>query len=189
MTRLGSSIYRIKAIETVYAKFNFRSRLEARWAAFFDLLKWQWNYEPVDLPGWIPDFSIGIIGTLVEVKPFIRAEQWEETAKKIAKAMDAGDRHNDVVLLGESPLWHKEPSYGNRYGFVIGWILLQDFEWTHMPYPEKASADCRTLNAVEGGWVNRITGNESGKDAHPYDTTTNYKEMWADACNLTQWRK
>jgi hypothetical protein len=32
----------VNAIETVYRGSLFRSRLEARWAAFFDLFGWDW---------------------------------------------------------------------------------------------------------------------------------------------------
>lgn len=62
--------YAIKAIPTTYAGVNFRSRLEARWAAFFDLCGWKWDYEPFDLDGWAPDFLLkGKVKALVEVKP------------------------------------------------------------------------------------------------------------------------
>lgn len=46
------------AIPTAYGGVNFRSRLEARWAAMFDLLGWRWEYEPLDLDGYIPDFLV-----------------------------------------------------------------------------------------------------------------------------------
>lgn len=36
----------IQAIETYYAGYRFRSRLEARWAVFFDALDIPWEYEP-----------------------------------------------------------------------------------------------------------------------------------------------
>ena len=51
----------------------FRSRLEARWAAFFTLLAWPFQYEPdMDFKGWIPDFAVTSGGgLLVEVKPAI----------------------------------------------------------------------------------------------------------------------
>jgi hypothetical protein len=49
---------RIANIPTTYNGVQFRSRLEAKWAAFFDLLGWRWHYEPLDLDGWIPDFLI-----------------------------------------------------------------------------------------------------------------------------------
>jgi hypothetical protein len=35
----------IKAIETIYKGYRFRSRLEARWAVFFDALEIDWEYE------------------------------------------------------------------------------------------------------------------------------------------------
>lgn len=66
----------IKAIQTRYAGYLFRSRLEARWAVFFDALKLNWLYEPegFDLPSgkyYLPDFKIQLRGrTLwIEVKP------------------------------------------------------------------------------------------------------------------------
>lgn len=53
----------IKAIQTNYKGYHFRSRLEARWAVFFDALGLQWEYEPegFDLgdAGWyLPDFRV-----------------------------------------------------------------------------------------------------------------------------------
>jgi len=52
--------YEFTAIRTKYNNVWFRSRLEARWAAVFDLVGWKWNYEPFDLNGWIPDFQLDI---------------------------------------------------------------------------------------------------------------------------------
>ena len=60
------------AIPTLYKGIQFRSRLEARWAAFFDLLEWPWEYEPIDLQGYIPDFVLGFERPMiVEVKPLL----------------------------------------------------------------------------------------------------------------------
>jgi len=67
----------MKAIETVYNGFRFRSRLEARWAVFFDELGlvYQYESEGYDLGkfGWyLPDFWLPDVrgGLLVEIKPF-----------------------------------------------------------------------------------------------------------------------
>lgn len=52
----------IKAIETRYQGYRFRSRLEARWAVFFDHIGWRWEYEPeaFRLPSgpYLPDFLV-----------------------------------------------------------------------------------------------------------------------------------
>lgn len=63
--------YTMKAIPTEYGGVVFRSRLEATWAAFFDALGWDWEYEPVDMDGWCPDFLIKGNGSRIfcEVKP------------------------------------------------------------------------------------------------------------------------
>jgi hypothetical protein len=44
-----TSKYTIKAHATIYKNIQFRSRLEAIRAAYFDLVEWTWEYEPVDL--------------------------------------------------------------------------------------------------------------------------------------------
>lgn len=79
------------AIPTKYNGVQFRSRLEARWAAMFDLLSWEWEYEPFDAFGYIPDFRIRFKTTLiVEVKPYEPLTEewldygcWLRTAQKI----------------------------------------------------------------------------------------------------------
>ena len=65
----------IRAIETRYAGCRFRSRLEARWAVFFDYLGISWQYEPQGfLVGpentvpYLPDFWLPGCGIWVEVK-------------------------------------------------------------------------------------------------------------------------
>lgn len=57
----------IKAIETLYNGYRFRSRLEARWAVFFDSLGVKYEYEPEGflLPSgkyYLPDFRIKCYG-------------------------------------------------------------------------------------------------------------------------------
>lgn len=67
----------IAAIPTSYAGCLFRSRLEARWAVFFDALDIKWEHEPegfdTSVGRYLPDFRIhGLDGTYpmwFEVKP------------------------------------------------------------------------------------------------------------------------
>jgi hypothetical protein len=63
----------IKAIETRYKGYRFRSRLEARWAVFLDTLGIAWEYEKegYDLgeAGWyLPDFWLPEMKIWAEVK-------------------------------------------------------------------------------------------------------------------------
>jgi hypothetical protein len=66
----------IRAIETSYRGCRFRSRLEARWAVFFQTLGVRWEYEPegfvLSTGQWyLPDFRVRLADRLLwaEVKP------------------------------------------------------------------------------------------------------------------------
>jgi hypothetical protein len=78
----------IRAIETRYRGYRFRSRLEARWAVFFDALGIPWVYEPEGYEyaydgktyRYLPDFYLPNIslrstgesgGLFVKVKPTV----------------------------------------------------------------------------------------------------------------------
>ena len=62
----------IKAIETTYKGYRFRSRKEARWAVFFDNLgiKYEYEREGYDLNGtwYLPDFWLPEHECFIEVK-------------------------------------------------------------------------------------------------------------------------
>lgn len=62
----------LKAIETKYKGYRFRSRLEARWAVFFDAMGIEWEYEKegYELPsGWyLPDFWLPQVDMFAEIK-------------------------------------------------------------------------------------------------------------------------
>lgn len=67
----------LQPIETEYKGYKFRSRLEARWAVFFDALnlKWQYEVEGFSLSDgryYLPDFRVTSQNELVywyEIKP------------------------------------------------------------------------------------------------------------------------
>jgi hypothetical protein len=109
----------IAAIETSYAGCRFRSRLEARWAVFFDALGIRWQYEPqgFDLDGdrYLPDFYLPDQRLWVEVKGNPAAVD----AARLCKAalnLPASPTSNEpkksglvLLLLGDvpaEPAWH-----------------------------------------------------------------------------------
>src|SRR5699024_1000503 len=71
---VSSSTKRMKAIQTKYNGYHFRSRLEARWAIFFDALGIRYEYEAEgyvleDGKYYLPDFWLPDLQALVEIKP------------------------------------------------------------------------------------------------------------------------
>ena len=100
----------IKPIETVYNGYRFRSRLEARWAVFMDILGIEYRYEPegFDLGNglwYLPDFYLPRTNAWVEVKGF------KPSKTDIEKMIRFGDAKCDFVnggakfrlLLGDIP--------------------------------------------------------------------------------------
>jgi hypothetical protein len=64
-----------KSLPSWYRGIEFRSRMEARWAAYFDTLYLNWIYEPegysLKSGNYCPDFQLGNL--FIEVKPTIEA--------------------------------------------------------------------------------------------------------------------
>jgi hypothetical protein len=97
----------LKAIETVYRGYRFRSRLEARWAVFFDALHISYEYEKegYDLDGlwYLPDFWLSRLELFVEIKP---GGQWFYHRECDLLARSSG---KDVLFLSGNP-------YPGEYG-------------------------------------------------------------------------
>lgn len=92
----------VRAIQTSYKGYKFRSRLEARWAVFFDKcgvdFEWQYELEGFDLPsGWyLPDFLIW--GSMwVEIKP--RSLSDDDFKETVVKLTELGDMTNKAAVL------------------------------------------------------------------------------------------
>jgi hypothetical protein len=112
---------KLAAIPTMYKGVQFRSRLEARVACFFDVLEWPWDYEPVDLAGYIPDFVLKFPyrPVLAEVKPFddIADPQVKAAQEKIQRA----GWKNDAIIVGCKPWLEGEtgiPWIGSQGDYV-----------------------------------------------------------------------
>jgi hypothetical protein len=167
--------YTIKAHPTMYNGVQYRSRLEARWAAFFDLIGWQHEYEPIDLPGWSPDFRVvfpcghsecsGSHSLLVEVKPFFDLKQF-----KGHPCMDY-DYGYDACQIpeGASDLPREE----------------QDRIWREISIPADASA-AFGANPEVTHWV-MSHGGGGGDECLVSWIPSGYSRLWSEAGNAVQW--
>lgn len=86
-----------KAIETRYAGCRFRSRLEARWAVFFDAMGFEWEYEPegfeLSTGRYLPDFRLRIHQN--------DYPQWFEVK---ADGFGSDDRHRVLAVETATPV-------------------------------------------------------------------------------------
>lgn len=168
------------AIPTTYGGVNFRSRLEARWAAFFDLLGWSWEYEPIDLAGYIPDFILGG-RVLVEVKPMLwpqpRDPDEVRTADEVADKIDASGWRGTSILLGTRMI--------TRFGVddVIG--LVRD---TSEAVPDRWEASAWVGHKYELDYpAGKVTSSRSFSDRG--GVHENVMKAWREAGNRVQWKR
>lgn len=104
----------MKAIDTQYKGYNFRSRLEARWAVFFDALGLKWEYEPEgfefdDGTKYLPDFKVQYPGRdesenhyiWFEVKSNLKNMTKEEWIKVLKFEHEVGE--GNVYVLDGTP--------------------------------------------------------------------------------------
>ncbi len=80
----------LKPIETHYRGYRFRSRLEARWAVYFDALSLPWEYERegFDLGDgiyYLPDFWLPQVRMWAEVKAGPLSKEEREKCRRLAK--------------------------------------------------------------------------------------------------------
>lgn len=143
---------------------RFRSRLEARWAAFFTLLGWAWEYEPeLGLDGWIPDFAIVMGGgLLVEVKPVTRLDKFTEHMGRI----NGSGAEMPCWLAGAALAFTQQDDPVVGY---LGWPNVHGvWGWRHAQFGENLKSLVDAVNPVEFEVAQRL---------------------WVRASNALQWRK
>lgn len=97
---------RLRAITTRYKNHSFRSRLEARYAVYFDHLGIKWEYEPEGFElgnglRYLPDFWLPEWKIWVEIKPTAPDAAGIEKARRLAF-----DHSAVVIMVGEPKAEH-----------------------------------------------------------------------------------
>jgi hypothetical protein len=166
------------AIPTLYRGIQFRSRLESKWAIFFDSLGWRWEYEPINYRGWIPDFMFRPPErwpVLVECKPIFELDT--AVCQKIERAL--GDSSDYEVLLCGAELT-RAPVRDRHDILGIGWMYHPDTEWV----------DSAIINT---DWQSNTWLLEHWYEFFNYQDDTDLgigtiHSLWAKATNASQWR-
>lgn len=171
----------IRGIPTTYRGINMRSRTEARVAAFFDELDWEWEYEPDDLNYYIPDFVLHLprADVLVEVKSSV-----EDIAEAKTKLELSGWEKEAIIVS-------RGPGLLSAGDYVIGNLLeakgpeRPGHEW-HLAVT-KFCISCGRVTFISdsNSWHCRHCGADDG-NAHIGDFDP--REAWKNATNRVQWR-
>jgi len=207
--------YSIAAIPTQYGGRRYRSRLEARWASFFDQLGWRHEYEPFDLGAWSPDFGLPLSENwspatwlLAEVKPIelLAGAPPVEILRKMTGALfERGTQDlTHLLFLGTAPVPDPErpdfaaigiagyPDPARGVGFqraLIAWFPADDSPTMAADIIHAADLHPSRPDGVID--FDFAAGLLSGRIMHQIDVS-GYREhtlrLWARASNAVQYR-
>lgn len=176
-------------VETKVLGTTFRSRLEARWALMFTALGWDWEYEPFDADGYIPDFIlVGPHPLIIEVKPFADTAPMIPVAEHAARAIrSAGIVGFDALaVLGSTPL----PANTAQSKLNQAWadhctagIILGD-AWYPLPDPYAGDVENEDFPFEEP--VNELSWSSDGTHlqffSNGFGSYRTYPSDWESTC-------
>lgn len=148
----------IKAITTRYRGYNFRSRLEARWAVFFDEMGIRWDYEPQgfdmgEYGPYLPDFWLPRYDAWVEVKGSAKQlpEDFCAVEELAVLTHTAG-----LLLIGlpkfdyyQSTVWCRYADNDRLHGFMS---LDDQHDEGHFNFREFDSVICQSDHCHNAWW-------------------------------------
>jgi len=180
-----------KGIPTIGVRgIQFRSRIEAQWAYIFEKLEWNWEYEPIDLEGYIPDFIIKFDDDeiLIEIKGDTNIwKNYEEHKNKIIKS----GWKKPFAILGSiykiSENWDANcPIIGivcHFYESISKWydddlIIRKEKDRRNKKAKERwfFGGDLGLYDICGGDWKDTI------------DTKIDFQNLWVEAKNKVQWK-
>lgn len=162
----------ISPIETIYKGRRFRSRLEARWAIFFDAIDIGWEYETegfqIGDTKYLTDFKLLSFGSkavdlFVEIKP--RKPSLEEIKKCYEVAV--GTNTNMLLICG-TPGLVEFSSLGSDWNLKTGYVALY--------FPARTILGGEETSTPFSHWAesNRFTVFQAGPDGNCLDVWPMY---------------
>jgi hypothetical protein len=191
-------------IPTIFNSCEFRSRLEARWAALFTRLNWDWTYEPFDGDGYIPDFLIkGDRPLLAEVKPAVTLDEYFAPVAKMTSGLEGRWGH-DILIVGADPLPDIPPAFScwdNNSDYPPAGLIGEIWDPEDLVCPMPKGWDigpaswftCRACGQVAvrheiQTWASRPCGHYDG-DGYLTPLHIDLRVLWRQAGNDVRWKR
>lgn len=169
LTQFDDSARSLRPIETRYNGFRFRSRLEARWAVFFDTLAIEYQYEPEGfvLPNgerYLCDFFIPSWAAWIEIKPEIPTSSAGIT--KLRALADSSERaallicgqpwpneYSITFTVGRTDIWETSHEFRGCFGCSSPWLGNQvDVRHLGGGVPTGSHANSTCVLSLSEGW-------------------------------------
>lgn len=164
----------IAAIPTMHSGVQCRSRLEAKWLAMFEILRWPAEYEPLDLEGYVPDVLLRMPSGLiaVEIKPLM----WDDSEAE----SDCIEAAKAKFLAWDGEALIVGASVAPRFG-----LLREDGEWGVAFAFHCLDCGNRSFAHESLSFRCRVAGCDDRRHVgHGWDAAADFRT----ASNTVQWR-
>lgn len=129
-----------------YNGLEFKTTLQATWAAFFDLAGWKWWINPVSVNDWKADFKVSFLCTHSECSgshtlfisvlpiPSIESNINHPSQKHHFSVKDSNGNYlaDSGALFGDNPdatIWQMAHGAGGGVENLRGWVPDADILW------------------------------------------------------------
>lgn len=183
----------VKPIETEYNGYRFRSRLEARWAVFFDTAGIPYEYEPegfvlTDGTYYLPDFYLPWYRCYVEIKPNVESEisKGMEMISKLAYekekciGMLCAGLPNNNKFSSMLAFYYSRNVYGELYQDSDFVCFREGCWWTEDDGSEHGTTK-HYISMIAAGAYNFFDKNGDEVSIFPGRTMTSYRSDFENA--------
>lgn len=154
-------------IETIYKGRRFRSRLEARWAIFFDSIDIGWEYETegfqIGSTKYLTDFKLLSFGS-TKVDLFVEIKPRKPSIEEIKKCYEVSTGTNtDMLLICGTPGLPEFAELGSNWNLKTGYVALH--------FPARTMVKGREISTPFELWAEgcRFELFQTGLDGHSLD--------------------
>lgn len=156
---------KLKAIQTRYNGYTFRSRLEARYAVLFEYLqlRYKYEFEGYDLSGnyYLPDFYLPELDCFVEVKGEKPTDQECNLAYLLSKDSEKFVHIvSGSIPLPDMSLWYKDGFmvYTFKYSLKPGISANTKLHSQYLNdiYTLNQCPDCKKINFCKNGMISYL---------------------------------
>jgi hypothetical protein len=151
----------VKAIQTSYKGYRFRSRLEARWAVFFDALGIKWEYEPEGFElgfgeRYLPDFFTVMCRPGGHLLSYKKPGYWVE----IKGCAPTADELRKLQTLSNSTGHHAYLFWGmpgehQHFRASIGGAFPLEADYSDLTFAHNAAVSCCSP-FLGAGWLDKV---------------------------------
>ena len=165
-------------LSAMYRGLRFRSRVEATWAAFFDIVRWPWEYSSIHVGEYVPAFVLHFpqAPVLIDVMT-ISGDAWD--LQKYVGQLEAATWAGEKLIVGAALF----EGYTWSGATTIGLLLDDSAGWDEAVFESCGGCGSYSFFSATGSYHCRVNGCYDGKHFIGLEDHAINVRRWREASN------